>query len=148
MPTAAPSRWKWTSGKEHLFSAKFACPVCSYSLAELEPRLFSFNNPMGACPECDGLGAIEFFDPRRVVAYPASELASGAIKGWDRRNQFYFQMLDSLAAHYGFDVEAPFESMPQTAQDIVLLRQQGEDPLLLPERTRPHRGARARSSRA
>ena len=108
------------SGKEHLFSAKFACPACSYSLAELEPRLFSFNNPMGACPECDGLGAIEFFDPRRVVAHPHLSLASGAIKGWDRRNQFYFQMLTSLAAHFGFDVEAPFDSMPQTAQDIVL----------------------------
>ncbi|OGA34789.1 MAG: excinuclease ABC subunit A [Betaproteobacteria bacterium RIFCSPLOWO2_12_FULL_64_23] len=109
------------SGREHLFSAKFACPACSYSLAELEPRLFSFNNPLGACPECDGLGAIEFFDPRRVVAHPHLSLASGAIKGWDRRNQFYFQMLTSLAAHFGFDVEAAFDLMPQTAQDIVLL---------------------------
>jgi len=108
------------SGKEHLFSAKFACPACSYSLAELEPRLFSFNNPLGACPECDGLGAIEFFDPRRVVAHPHLSLASGAIKGWDRRNQFYFQMLTSLAAHFGFDVEATFDQLPQTAQDIVL----------------------------
>ncbi len=108
------------SGREHLFSAKFACPACSYSLAELEPRLFSFNNPMGACPECDGLGAIEFFDPRRVVAHPHLSLASGAIKGWDRRNQFYFQMLTSLAAHFSFDVEAAFDRLPQTAQDIVL----------------------------
>ncbi len=108
------------SGKEHLFSAKFACPVCSYSLAELEPRLFSFNNPMGACPDCDGLGAIEFFDPRRVVAHPHLSLASGTIKGWDRRNQFYFQMLTSLAAHFGFDVEVPFDQLPQAAQDTVL----------------------------
>jgi excinuclease ABC subunit A len=108
------------SGKEHLFSAKFACPVCSYSLPELEPRLFSFNNPMGACPRCDGLGTISFFDPRRVVAFPDLSLASGAIKGWDRRNQFYFQMLQCLSAHYGFDLEAPFNELPQTVQDAVL----------------------------
>ena len=108
------------SAKEVLFSSKFSCPVCDYSLPELEPRLFSFNNPMGACPECDGLGAIEFFDPRRVVAHPHLSLASGAIKGWDRRNQFYFQMLTSLAAHFGFDVEVAFDQLPQTAQDIVL----------------------------
>ena len=85
------------SGSEHLFSNKFACPTCGYSLQELEPRLFSFNNPMGACPECDGLGHIEFFDPKRIVAFPNLSLASGAVKGWDRRNQFYFQMLSSLA---------------------------------------------------
>ncbi|WP_163571037.1 hypothetical protein, partial [Klebsiella pneumoniae] len=83
------------TGKEHGFSSKFACPICSYSLQELEPRLFSFNNPMGACPHCDGLGQITFFDPKRVVAFPNLSLASGAIKGWDRRNQFYFQMLQS-----------------------------------------------------
>ena len=106
--------------KEHLFSAKFACPVCSHSIAELEPRLFSFNNPMGACPRCDGLGSISFFDPRRVVAHPGMSLASGAIKGWDRRNQFYFQMLTSLAAHFKFDVEAPFEKLPEAVQSIVL----------------------------
>jgi excinuclease ABC subunit A len=81
------------SGKEHLFSARFACPQCSYSLAELEPRLFSFNNPMGACPKCDGLGAVEFFDPQRVVAHPDLSLASGAIRGWDRRNHFYYSLL-------------------------------------------------------
>ena len=108
------------TGKEHLFSAKFACPVCSYSLPELEPRLFSFNNPAGACPTCDGLGTIEFFDPRRVVAHPELALASGAIKGWDRRNQFYFQMLTSLAAHLRFDVERPFEKLPEEVQRAVL----------------------------
>jgi excinuclease ABC subunit A len=108
------------SGREHLFSAKFACPVCNYSLPELEPRLFSFNNPMGACPKCDGLGQISFFDPRRVVAFPHLSLASGAIRGWDRRNQYYFQMLQALALHYGFDVETPFEELPETAQQIVL----------------------------
>ena len=108
------------TGAEHLFSAKFACPVCSYSLPELEPRLFSFNNPMGACPRCDGLGSESFFDPRRVVAFPDLSLASGAIKGWDRRNQFYFQMLQSLAAHYAFDIEAPFDTLPQRVQDAVL----------------------------
>ncbi len=108
------------SGKEHLFSAKFSCPVCDYSLAELEPRLFSFNNPMGACPKCDGLGQISFFDPKRVVAFPHLSLASGAIKGWDKRNQFYFQMLQSLGAHFGFDLETPFEELPAHVQQVLL----------------------------
>jgi excinuclease ABC subunit A len=108
------------TGREHLFSARFACPVCSYSLPELEPRLFSFNNPMGACPRCDGLGTISFFDPKRVAAFPDLSLASGAIKGWDRRNQFYFQMLQCLAAHYQFDIEAPFGELPQNVQDVVM----------------------------
>ncbi len=108
------------SGKEHLFSAKFACPVCNYSLPELEPRLFSFNNPMGACPRCDGLGQISFFDPKRVVALPHLSLAAGAIKGWDKRNQFYFQMLQSLAMHYGFDLDVPFESLPESIQNVIL----------------------------
>jgi len=108
------------SSKEHLFSAKFSCPVCDYSLAELEPRLFSFNNPMGACPKCDGLGQISFFDPKRVVAFPHLSLASGAIKGWDKRNQFYFQMLQSLALHYGFDLELAFEALPAEVQDVLL----------------------------
>ena len=108
------------TGREHLFSAKFACPICSYSLPELEPRLFSFNNPLGACQKCDGLGAIQFFDPKRVVAHPELSLASGAIRGWDRRNQFYFQMLTSLAAHFKFDVERPFERLPEAVQSAVL----------------------------
>ncbi len=108
------------SGAEHLFSSKFACPVCGFSLPELEPRLFSFNAPMGACPTCDGLGQQEVFDPARVVAFPSLSLASGAIKGWDRRNGYYFAMLESLARHYGFDVEAPFESLPERVQHAVL----------------------------
>ncbi|MEM5341789.1 excinuclease ABC subunit UvrA [Paraburkholderia azotifigens] len=106
--------------KEHLFSSKFACPICSYSLQELEPRLFSFNNPMGACPECDGLGQITFFDPKRVVAHPSLSLAAGAVKGWDRRNQFYFQMLQSLAAFYEFDIDTAFEDLPEKVRNILL----------------------------
>ncbi len=108
------------SGAEHLFSAKFACPICNYSLSELEPRLFSFNNPMGACPRCDGLGSISFFDPKRVVAFPQLSLASGAIKGWDRRNQFYFQMLQNLARHAGFDLDRPFAKLPERIQQLIL----------------------------
>lgn len=108
------------TGKEHLFSAKFACPICSYSLQELEPRLFSFNNPMGACPKCDGLGVMQFFDPNRVLSNPGLSLSAGAIKGWDKRNQFYFQMLQSLGAHYGFDTETPFDELPSRLQEIIL----------------------------
>lgn len=106
--------------KEHLFSAKFSCPVCDYSLAELEPRLFSFNSPLGACPTCDGLGSVNFFDPARVVAFPTLSLASGAIKGWDKRNQFYFQMLSSLATHYGFHLETAFEELAPAVKDVLL----------------------------
>lgn len=107
-------------GHEHLFSAKFSCPVCSYSLSELEPRLFSFNNPLGACTKCDGLGQITFFDPARVVAFPHLSLAAGAVKNWDRRNQFYFQLLTSLAAHYQFDLETPFENLDESIRNIIL----------------------------
>jgi excinuclease ABC subunit A len=109
------------TGVDTIFSSKFACPICSYSLQELEPRLFSFNNPMGACPSCDGLGHISFFDPKRIVAHPDLSLASGAIKGWDRRNQFYFKLLQTLAKHAGFDIEKPFEGLPKKAQDLVLM---------------------------
>jgi excinuclease ABC subunit A len=115
------------TGKEHLFNAKFACPVCHYSIAELEPRLFSFNSPMGACTTCDGLGTTEVFDIDRVVAFPSLSLASGAIKGWDRRNGFYFSMLESLAKHYAFDVEAPFESLPETVRHCILWGSGEED---------------------
>ncbi len=108
------------TGKEHLYNAKFSCPVCDYSLSELEPRLFSFNSPVGACPTCDGLGSQEFFDPARVVAFPSLSLASGAIKGWDRRNGYYFALLESLAKHYKFNVEQPFEDLPLPVQNAVL----------------------------
>jgi excinuclease ABC subunit A len=107
-------------GKEHLFNAKFSCPVCSYSISELEPRLFSFNSPVGACPTCDGLGTMEFFDPGRVVAFPSLSLASGAVKGWDRRNGYYFSMLESVAKHYGADVDKPFESLDDKVQNAML----------------------------
>ncbi len=108
------------SGREHLFSARHACPICSHSIAELEPRLFSFNNPAGACPRCEGLGSVEFTDPERVVAHPNLSLAAGAIKGWDRRNLLYFSMLKSLGAHYGFDIEQPWEMLDDPIQKAVL----------------------------
>ncbi|MDM0036091.1 excinuclease ABC subunit UvrA [Variovorax sp. J22P271] len=116
-PEAAPAP---KPAREHLFNAKFACPICHYSLAELEPRLFSFNSPVGACPSCDGLGHREFFDPARVVAFPSLSLASGAIKGWDRRNGYYFSMLESVAKHYKFDIDKPFEELPASVQQAVL----------------------------
>ena len=94
------------SAREHLFSSKFACPVCSYSLSELEPRLFSFNSPVGACTSCDGLGQVTVFDADRVVAFPSLSLASGAVKGWDRRNGYTFSLLESVARHYLFDIDA------------------------------------------
>ena len=106
--------------KEHIFSARFACPVCDYSLNELEPRLFSFNNPIGACPSCDGLGVTQFFDPQKIVLHPEASIADGAIRGWDRRNLYYFQMLSSLAAHYGFSLETPFNELSEAHQNAVL----------------------------
>ena len=108
------------SGREHLFSSKFACPICSYSLAELEPRLFSFNSPVGACPHCDGLGLVTVFDPERVVGFPSLSLVSGAIKGWDRRNPYTFSLLESLARHYGFDLDTPFEELPERVRQVLL----------------------------
>jgi len=115
------------TGKEHLFSSKFACPVCSYALPELEPRLFSFNAPMGACPACDGLGQQTVFDPERVVAFPSLSLAGGAVKGWDRRNGYTFSMLESVARHYGFDIELPFEQLPKPARQVLLYGSGEED---------------------
>ena len=106
--------------QEMLFSARYSCPRCGYNLTELEPRLFSFNNPAGACPDCDGLGARQFFDPERVIHDETLSLAAGAISGWDRRNAFYFQMLNCLAEHYDFDVEKPFRRLPKKVQDIIL----------------------------
>ncbi|CAH0532545.1 UvrABC system protein A [Vibrio stylophorae] len=103
-----------------IFSANFACNHCGYSMAELEPRLFSFNNPAGACPTCDGLGVQQYFDANRVVQNAELSLAGGAIRGWDQRNFYYFQMLNSLAEHYGFDLHAPFNALPQKIQNIIL----------------------------
>jgi len=109
------------SGFEEIrFSANFACPECGYAISELEPRLFSFNSPVGACPDCDGIGTMQFFDPRLVVKSPELSLAGGAIRGWDRRNGYYFQMLQSLAAHFGFDVELPFGELDPRIQDVIL----------------------------
>ncbi len=106
--------------EELVFSARYACPHCGYSLPELEPRLFSFNNPAGACPACDGLGVKQFFDPERVVSDASLPLPAGAIRGWDRRNAFYFQMLESLARHYDFDIDAPFAELPETTRHVIL----------------------------
>jgi len=106
--------------EEKVFSARFSCPYCDYSLQELEPRMFSFNNPNGACPECDGLGVSQFFDPARVVSSTSVSLAGGAVRGWDRRNAYYFQIIQALAKHYGFDVDTPFEELPKKVRHIVL----------------------------
>ena len=108
------------SGREHLFSSKFACPVCSWSLSELEPRLFSFNSPVGACQACDGLGQASAIDAERVVAFPSLSMASGAVKGWDRRNPYTFSLLESVAKHYNFDIEAAFEALPEQARKVLL----------------------------
>ena len=116
------------SGREHRFSSTYACPVCSYALPELEPRLFSFNSPVGACPSCDGLGHVTAFDPERVVAFPSLSLASGAIRGWDRRNTHHFALLEGVARHLGFDVEQPFEALTARQQQVVL-HGSGEEPI-------------------
>ena len=108
------------SGLTHLFSAKFACPVCSYSLSELEPRLFSFNSPQGACPTCDGLGHVIAFDPQRVVAFPSLSIGSGAVKGWDRRNPYTYSLIESIGRHYEVDIEQPFEELPAHVQQVLL----------------------------
>jgi excinuclease ABC subunit A len=108
------------SGVTHLFSAKFACPICSYSLSELEPRLFSFNSPQGACPTCDGLGHVIAFDPQRVVAFPTLSVGSGAVKGWDRRNPYTYSLIESIGRHYDVDIEQPFEELPEKVQQVLL----------------------------
>ena len=107
-------------GEDHIFSARYACTQCGYALSELEPRLFSFNNPAGACPTCDGLGVKQFFDPDKVIQHPEATLAAGAIKGWDRRAVYYFQMLGSIAEHYGVDLETPWVDLPEDFQQILL----------------------------
>ncbi len=117
------ARVAWMEDEEQeelIFSATFACPRCGYSIPELEPRLFSFNNPVGACPTCDGLGVEQFFDPERVVGHPHLSLAAGAVRGWDRRNAYYFQLIKSLGNHYGFDVETPWEQLPQEVTRVIL----------------------------
>jgi excinuclease ABC subunit A len=106
--------------EELVFSSKYACPVCNYSLPELEPRLFSFNNPAGACPSCDGLGVKQFFDPARIVVHPELSLAGGAVRGWDRRNAYYFQLLSALAEHYGFDIDCAFAQLPPLIRQTIL----------------------------
>jgi excinuclease ABC subunit A len=108
------------AGTEITFSARFACPHCGYSIQELEPRLFSFNNPVGACPTCDGLGVEQYFDERRLVAQPELSLGGGAIRGWDRRSIYYFQILTSLAKHYKFDIEKPYNKLPKKIQQVIL----------------------------
>ncbi len=115
------------AAREHGFSSRFGCPKCSYSIPELEPRLFSFNSPVGACPSCDGLGQITAFDPERVVAFPQLSLAGGAIKGWDRRNAYSFSLLESVAQHLGFDVETAFEDLPARARELLLHGSGDED---------------------
>jgi len=117
------------AGSDKIFSTRFACPECNYAIAELEPRAFSFNSPHGACPACDGLGVDAFFDPDRIVTSDSLSLAGGAIRGWDRRTAFYYQMLQSLARHYKFDVETPFAELPQKVRDVVLYGS-GEDEIL------------------
>ena len=107
-------------GDDLLFSARFACPVCGHSIDELEPRLFSFNNPAGACPSCDGLGIKQYFDESRIVQHPEASLAEGAIRGWDRRNVYYFHMLSSLAEHYDFDIDLPFEKLSKKHRQVIL----------------------------
>jgi len=107
-------------GDEMVFSSKYACPVCGYSLTELEPRLFSFNNPVGACGECDGIGNKDYFDPSRVIVNPSISLAGGAVRGWDRRNAYYFSLLQGLAEHYDFDLETPYQELPKKIQQIML----------------------------
>ena len=113
--------------KDLMFSAKFACPICNYSLTELEPRLFSFNNPAGACETCDGLGIHQYFDVDRIIQFPEASIAEGAIRGWDRRSLFYFNMLRSLAEHYDFDIESPWNKLSPLHQQKILFGSENEE---------------------
>ena len=115
------------TGEPLLFSARYACPECGHAIDELEPRLFSFNNPAGACDNCDGLGVTQYFDESRVVSHPEASLAAGAIRGWDRRNVYYFHILSSLADHYGFDIDKPFEKLAKKHRDLILYGNKGEE---------------------
>jgi excinuclease ABC subunit A len=130
--------------REHGFSSRFGCPVCDYALTELEPRLFSVNSPVGACPSCDGLGQVTVFDADRVVAFPSLSLAAGAIKGWDRRNAYSFSILETVAAHVGFDLDTPFEELPEAARR-VLLHGSGDEALDFVYRAESGVGAKART---
>ena len=107
-------------GQETLFSARYACPNCGHSIDELEPRLFSFNNPAGACPGCDGLGVTQYFDESRIIVHAEASLAEGAIRGWDRRNVYYFHLLTSLAEHYAFDIDTPFNALTEKQRQVIL----------------------------
>ncbi|MGL5335904.1 MAG: excinuclease ABC subunit UvrA, partial [Enterovibrio sp.] len=109
-----------------VFSANFACPHCGYSMQELEPRLFSFNNPAGACPTCDGLGVQQYFDPKRVIPDDSLSIAGGAIRGWDKKNFYYFHMLKSLASHYKFDLDLAWKKLPEKVQQVILYGSNGE----------------------
>merc|ERR1711916_421029 len=106
--------------EDRTFSSTWACPVCDYALSELEPRLFSFNNPAGACPSCDGLGVKSYFVVDKVVQFPDASLAEGAIRGWDKRNIYYFHMLTSLSEHYGFDIEKPWKKLAKKYKQAIL----------------------------
>jgi len=125
-------------GEEHTYSARYACTQCGYSLSELEPRIFSFNNPAGACPTCDGLGVKQFFDPEKIIQHPEATLAAGAIKGWDRRAVYYFQMLGSVADHYGMDLETPWVDLPEHFQEVLLNGSGKEDILFRYVNSRGH----------
>ena len=130
------SRMDSTDTADLLMSARFACPLCGYALAELEPRLFSFNNPAGACPTCDGLGVQTFFDPDRIIVHPEVSLAGGAIRGWDRHNTHYFRLIESLAAHYSFDPETPWQALPDRIRHPILYGS-GRERIKLPGHSRP-----------
>ncbi|MGH8259132.1 MAG: excinuclease ABC subunit UvrA, partial [Steroidobacteraceae bacterium] len=143
----APGEPRQDAQREIVFSSRHACPVCGYSVPPLEPKLFSFNNPAGACPTCNGLGVEQFFDPKRVVVHPALSLAGGAIRGWDRRNAHFFELIQALARHYRFDIETPWSELDPAVRQVVL-RGSGDESIALPSRAgAASRSAGARGSR-